>query len=46
MSNFGINVDRRTDEGTDGRTETRTPITQSQEVREMYHARFGGCLVL
>ena len=42
MSNFDINVDRRTDR----RTEKRTPMSQSQEVREMFHARFDGCLVL
>ena len=46
MSNFDINVDRRTDERTDRRTEKRTPMSQSQEVREMFHARFDGCLVL
>ena len=44
MSNFDINVDRRTDNG--GRTEKRTPVSQSQEVKEMFHARFDGCLVL
>ena len=38
MSNFDINVDRH--------TENRTPMSQSQEVREMFHARFDGCLVL
>ena len=38
MSNFDINVDRR--------TEKRTLMSQSQEVREMFHARFDGCLVL
>ena len=42
MSNFDINVDRRTDR----RTEKRTPMSQSQEVREMFHARFDGGLVL
>ena len=46
MSNFDINVDRRTDGGTDRRTEKRMPMSQSQEVREMFHARFDGCLVL
>ena len=46
MSNFDINVDRRTDERTDRQTEKRTPMSQSQEVREMFHARFDGCLVL
>ena len=42
MSNFDINVDRQTD----GRTEKRTPMSQSQEVREMFHARFDGCFVV
>ena len=50
MSNVDINVDRRTDgrtDGqTDGRTEKRTPISQSEEVRELFHARFDGCPVL
>ena len=46
MSNFDINVDRLTDEHTDRQTEKRTPLSQSQEVREMFHARFDGCLVL
>ena len=50
MANFDINVDRlpdgRTDGRTDRRTEKRTPMSQSQEVREMFHARFDGCLVL
>ena len=44
MANFDINVDKRTDEWTD--TEKRMPMLQSQEVREMFHARFDGCLVL
>ena len=30
----------------DRQTEKRTPMLQSQEVREMFHARFDGCLVL
>ena len=50
MSNFDINVYRRTDGQTDRRTDRRTtklmPMSQSQEVREMFHARFDGCLVL
>ena len=46
MSNFDINVDRRMDGKTDGRTEKQMPMSQSQEVREMFHARFDGCLVL
>ena len=46
MSNFDINVDRRTDGQTKGRTEKQMPMSQSQEVREMFRARFDGCLVL
>ena len=46
MSNFDINVDRRTDERTDKQTEILTPMSQSKEVRKMFHARFDGCLVL
>ena len=46
MSNFDINVDIRMDGRTDRRTEKQTPMSQSQEVREMFHARFDGCLVL
>ena len=42
MSNFDINVDGRMDR----HTEKRTPMSQSQEAREMFHARFDGCLVL
>ena len=30
----------------DRQTEKRTPMSQSQEVREMFHARFDGCLVI
>ena len=47
MSNFDITellTDRRTDE--DRQMEKRAPMSQSQEVREMFHARFDGCLVL
>ena len=42
MLNFEINVE------TDGKTDRRTerPMLQSQEVREMFHARFDGCLIL
>ena len=40
MSNFDINVDGRTDGRTDRQTEKQTPMSQSQEVREMFHARF------
>ena len=46
MSNFDTDVDRRMDGRTDRRTEKRMPMSQSQEVREMFHARFDGCLVL
>ena len=46
MSNFDINVDRQTDRRMDRHTEKQTPVSQSQEVREMFHARFDGCLVL
>ena len=30
----------------DGQTEKGMAMSQSQEVREMFHARFDGCLVL
>ena len=40
MSNFDINVEM------DRQTEKGMPMSQSQEVREMFHARFDGCLVL
>ena len=46
MSNFDINVDGRTDGQTDRRTEKGTPMSQCQDVREMFHARSDGCLVL
>ena len=45
MSNFEINVETA-DGQTDGRTEKGMPMSQSQKVREMFHARFDGCLVL
>ena len=49
MSNFDI-TELLTDGQTDGRTDRRmekwAPMSQSQEVREMFHARFDGCLVL
>ena len=35
-----------TDGQKDGQTEKGMPMSQSQEVREMFHARFDGCLVL
>ena len=49
MSNFDIIellTDGRRDRRTDRRREKRAPMSQSQEVREMFHARFDGCLVL
>ena len=49
MSNFDITEllrDRQTDGRMDRQMEKRAPILQSQEVREMFHARFDGCLVL
>ena len=49
MSNFDI-TELLTDEQTDGqmdrRMEKRAPMSQSLEVREMFHAWFDGCLVL
>ena len=49
MSNFDI-TELLTDGQTDGRTDRQmekwAPMSQSQEVREMFHARFDGCLVL
>ena len=49
MSNFDIaalltdgQIDRQMDRG----MEKRAPMSQSREVREMFHARFDGCLVL
>ena len=49
MSNFDITellTDGHTDGRTDRRMEKQAPMSQSQEVREMVHARFDGCLVL
>ena len=49
MSNFDITellTDRQTDGRTDRRMEKWAPMSQSQEVREMFNARFDGCLVL
>ena len=49
MSNFDITEllrDGRTDRRTDRRMEKLAPMSQSREVREMFHARFDGCLVL
>ena len=44
MLTFDINVE--TDGRTDEQTEKGMPMSQSQKVREMFHARFDGCLVL
>ena len=49
MSNFNITEllrDRQMDRRTDRRMEKWEPMSQSREVREMFHARFDGCLVL
>ena len=49
MSNFNITellTDGRTDGRKDRRTEKRVPMSQSQEVIEMFRASFDGCLVL
>ena len=46
MSIFDINVDRQMDGRTDRQKEKQMPMSQSQEVREIFHARFDGCLVL
>ena len=49
MSKFDITellTDRQTDGRTDRQMENWAPMSQSQEVREMFHARFDGCLVL
>ena len=45
MSNFDI-TELLIGRQTDGLTEKRAPMSQSKEVREMFHARFDGCLVL
>ena len=49
MSNFDITellTDGQTDGRMDRRMEKQAPMSQSQEVREIFHARFDGCLVL
>ena len=49
MSNFDITEllrDGQTDRRTDRGMEKWAPMLQSREVREMFHARFDGCLVL
>ena len=48
MANIDITellTDGQTDGRMDRRMEKRAPMSQSQ-VREMFHARFDGCLVL
>ena len=46
MSNFDI-TELLTDRQTDGQTNRKlAPMSQSQEVREMFHTSFDGCLVL
>ena len=53
-TNFDVNVElrhnrtvkRQTDGRTDRRIEKRAPMSQIQEVREIFHTRFDGCLVL
>ena len=53
-TNFDVNVElrrnrivkRQTDGRTDRRMEKRASMSQSQEVREIFHTRFDGCLVL
>ena len=44
MLNFDIYIEM--DGRMDERTEKPMPMSQSQEVREMLHAKFDGCLVL
>ena len=49
MSNFDklqLLKDGQTDRRSDRRMEERAPMSQSQEVREIFHATFDGCLVL
>ena len=49
MSNFDITkllTEGQKDGQTDRRMEKRAPMSQSREVREIFHARFDGCLVL
>ena len=45
MSNFNI-TELLTDGYTDRQMEKRAPMSQSLEVREMFRARFDGCLVM
>ena len=49
MSKFDITEllrDGQTDRRTDRRMEKWAPVSKSREVRERFHARFDGCLVL
>ena len=49
MSNFDrteLLIDGQTDGQTNRRMEKPAPMSHSREVREMFHARFDGCLVL
>ena len=49
MSNFDITellTDGQTDGRTDRQMEKGAPMSQSLEVREMFHARFDVCLLL
>ena len=49
MSNFDITEllrDGQMDRRTDRQMEKWAPMSQSRDVREMFHARFDGCLVL
>ena len=49
MLNFDITEllrDGQMDIRTDRRMEKWAPVSQIREVREMFHARFDGCLVL
>ena len=54
ITNFDVNVEfrhirtvnRQTDGRTDRQMERQASMSQSREVREMFHARFDGCLVL
>ena len=49
MSNFDITellTDGQTDGQMDRRMQKRAPMLQNLTVREMFHARFDGCLVL
>ena len=53
-TNFDVNVklrhnrtvNRQTDGRTDRRMEKLALMSQSREVRKMFHAKFDGCLVL